>query len=145
MGEPGGVIPSTDPFQEVVELVAAERLGFGRRRLSEPQSSGAEVGQQLQRDGTDPAIEVSGLFIAQAPPVQDEVGAFAYPIDGVNLGVESLQIVDSFDERPLPAALQIEVVDRSIAEIEGECPLFEAGEDGIAVRRDRFQADSLAI
>ena len=77
--------------------------------------------------------------------MQDEVGAFAYPIDGVNLGVEPLQIVDSFDERPLPAALQIEVVDRSIAEIEGECPLLETGEDRIAVARDRFQADSLAI
>ena len=43
VGEPHGAIPSTDPFQEVVEVIVSERSGFVQGRFSESELAGARL------------------------------------------------------------------------------------------------------
>ena len=56
-------------------------------------------------------------------------GAFAHAVDGLDCSIEGLEEVRAVDERALPAAFQVEVVERGVAEIDGERTRLEAGED----------------
>ena len=48
-------------------------------------------------------------------------------------------------ERPLPAAFQIEVVKRGVAEIDGESARLEAGEDRFAGALQGLKSDTSAV
>ena len=84
MGEPGGGVPSADPFEEVAQLVVAERLGLAVRRLLAPESTVAEPGHQVEGHRADAGVQVVGLAEAQLPPMQDQVRALADPVDRVD-------------------------------------------------------------
>ena len=51
-----------------------------------------------------------GGGVVQPASLQDQVRPFAHPVDRLNGPVEGLEKVRAIDERPLPAAFQIEVV-----------------------------------
>ena len=53
--------------------------------------------------------------------------------------------MNSLDESPLPAPVEVEVVDRSISEVDRERPALEAGEDRIAARLSRLEADPTSV
>ena len=51
----------------------------------------------------------------------------------------------ALDERPLPAAFQVEVIKGGIAEIDGERTRLETGEDRLALAAGGLQADTPAV
>ena len=133
MREPGGGIPSADPFQELAQLVATQRLGLGRSvRL--PRSAPAS------RSAINSSATSSGCWRRGRRPrrmlsvrrCKTRFGPSRTRSIGVNLGVEPLEIMDPLDERPLPSPLEVEVVDRRIAEIQRKGTVLEPGEDRIS-------------
>jgi hypothetical protein len=132
MGEPRGRIPVGYPFEETPEIFQAQQLDAARR-FENPEPIRIEVVDEVEPDRTNRGVEVDRLTEGKRLPTEDHPAGFALAVDRLDGRIKSFEVMNTVDKRPLPAAVEVEMVDRRIAEIERDPAGLDADENVLAI------------
>ena len=121
-------IPGVDPVEEGDQFGPLDRPRRGGGR-QENQMPARDLVPEPDRLVGDSRVQGFDLARVQRPAPEDHLVRFPRSVDGPDQAVEPFQVVRPLDKSPLPAAIQVEVVDRRVAEVNRESTRLEPRQD----------------